>query len=338
MKHFAIWFVMLASPAYGETVRHLPAAEAPAGEDLEVVATALATVPQLVVHYRTVGATQFEQAELVRKDASGWVAVVPAARVVAPGFEYYLAAGGAPVFASAAAPHRLRVATSDVAIRRSRDEERAKHRRYRVQSSAEYVDYGRTANGLLDRYYRIDADFSYRLWAYPLDSLRVGYTRLIGEEASMDPEACGDSACNVSAGFKVAGWFELGLAPVEGVGIDGRLVMAATQSGATLGGRGELRVGVRDATHVAAGFEYLADVGSAGFFRFGWGTVERTPMSATVEITKLPASSADVGVRLYYDITRQLSDAVRLGVRIGYAAREQERGGISGGAHAAVDF
>lgn len=340
MKYVSICIVMLAGAARAEGVRHVPPAEADAGQALEVIAVAPATVPKLVLHYRTAGAPAFATQELARKDSGSWVAVVPADQVVAPGLEYYLDAGGAPVFASAEAPHWTRVATSDVAYRRARDEARARRRRSRVHTAFEYVDYGKHgAAELADRYYRIDADFAYRLWAYPLDELRVGYTRLIGEKASHDVVECGGpQSCNVDAGFKVAGWFELGLAPVEGVGVDGRMMVLATQTGFSVGGRGELRVGVRDGTHVATGVEYMADVGTSGFFRFGWGTVPRTPMAATVEITKLPASSADLGVRCYYDLTRQLTDVLRLGVRVGYAARDQERGGITGGAQAIVDF
>lgn len=338
MKSIVISFVMFAARAYAEPVRHVPPAEAAAGTDLELVAVAPPTVPRLVVHYRTPGDAQFQTQELVRKDRAGWVAVVPAAKVAAPGLEYYLDAGGAAVFASAEAPHWTRVATTDTGLRRARDEARSKHRRSRLHSLAEYVDYGKTANGLVDRYYRVDADYSYRLWAYPLDEIRVGSSLLIGKTEG-DAMECGSAQpCNVDAGFKVSGWFELGFAPIEGIGLDGRLMALATQSGFALGGRGELRVGVRDGTHVASGIEYMADVGTSGLFRFGWGTVPLTPMSATVEITKLPASSTAVGVRLYYDISRQLSDTLRLGVRIGYAAREQDRGGITGGGQATVDF
>jgi len=338
MKRFIICILMVAAPAYAERVRHVPAAEADAGKDLEVVALASPTVPKLVLHYRTTGGDTFAVQELARKDTGSWVAVVPAAQVVAPGLEYYLDAGGTPVFASAEAPHKTRIAATESAYRRARDEGRAKNRRSRIHTQFEYVDYGQH-DQLVDRYYRIDADFSYRLWAYPLDELRVGYTRLIGEKESFGSMDCGTEArCNVDAGFKVAGWFELGLAPVEGVGIDGRMMVLATQTGFSVGGRGELRVGVRDATHVATGIEYMADVGTAGFFRFGWGTVPKTPMSATVEIGKVPASTADLGVRLYYDITRQLSDTLRLGMRFGYSSRNQELGGITGGAQAIVDF
>ena len=332
MKH-VILCMLIAAPALAERVKHVPVAEADEGKDLALVAMASPTVPKLVLHYRRLGTDKYGEQELVRKEAGDWVAVVPAAQVVAPGLEYYLEAGGAAVFASAEHPHETRIAVTDVASRRDRDELRARGRRSRIHSLVEWVDYGKHgARNLEDHYYRIDADFSYKLWAYPLEELRVGYTRLIGTKTTADGMG------NTDAGYKVAGWVELGLAPIEGIGLDGRMMVLATQSGFSVGGRGELRVGVKDGTHVASGVEYMADVGTAGFFRFGWGTVPKTPMSATVEITKLPASSSDLGIRFYYDLTRQLNDVLRIGVRVGYAARNQELGGVTGGAQAMVDF
>jgi hypothetical protein len=112
----------------------------------------------------------------------------------------------------------------------------------------------------------------------------------------------------------------------------------ATRESVALGGRAEARIGMRDGTHVAAGFEYLADVGTTGFFRFGWGTVPRAPMAATVEITNLPASTRDAGVRLYYDIMGELAYGLRIGLRVGYAARDQDLAGFTGGATASIDF
>jgi hypothetical protein len=329
--------VMLAAThASAEPVRHVPTAEADAGKQLEVIAAASPTVPKLVLHYRTQGGARWWAQELARKDEGSWVAIVPAERVEPPGLEYYLEAGGMPVFASVEAPHQTRVATTEAAYRRSRDESRAKNRRSRFHTLYEYVSYGKTSNELLDRYYRIDADFSYRLWAYPLETLQVGYTRLIGDKEST--RNCAAPPCNVDAGFKVAGWVGLGLAPLDGVGLDARGMVMATQDGFAVGGRGEVRIGVADGTHVASGVEYLADVGTAGYFRFGWGTVPNTPMSATVEISKLPSRSGEVGVRLYYDLSRQLSDLLRLGVRVGYASRDSDSRGFTGGAQAMVDF
>jgi hypothetical protein len=61
-------------------------------------------------------------------------------------------------------------------------------------------------------------------------------------------------------------------------------------------------------------------------------------MSATVEVTNLPAHTQATGVRLYYDIGREVAPGLRLGIRIGYAARNQSVAGFTGGAGAAVEF
>jgi hypothetical protein len=324
----------LAGAAQATAITHVPPAEATAGTPLELVAEAPPATPTLRLFYRTHtgGApVAFTSQELVRKDDAHWVAIVPAQAVAMPGFDYYIAAGDEPVFASPAWPHTMPVIEGEGDARRTRDSARSNHRRSRVGGNFEYVDFGSrklpgATNTLTDRYYRVDADFAYRLWAYPVDELRVGYTRLIGDVPS-----------GPDNGFRVSGWFELGLAPVEGVHVDGR-VMVLASSNFEAGFRGEVRLGDRDASHVAAGVEYLADVGANGFFRLGWGTVPGVPMSATVEVTNLPAREKDVGVRLYYDIAHAIVPGVRLGIRVGYAARDQEHYGFTSGGNVVVDF
>jgi hypothetical protein len=330
--------------ANAPSVRHVPPAGALAASTIELVAEAPATSPALTVHYRPSGTVTYATAELVRQGDTRWVVVVPAAAVMAPGLEYYLAAGGAPVFASAAHPHATPVTISSSADRRARDERRVQNKRSRIRTAGEYVNYGSARDPLIDQrlkdsYYRIDADFTYRLWAYPLEELRVGYTRLIGTTRTEDATACnGAPSCAIDAGFKVAGWFELGLAPVEGVHVDLRAAVMATAEGFAVGGRAEGRLGERDASHVAVGVEYMADVGVSGFFRLGWGTVPGLPMAATVEVTNLPLADRDTGVRLYYDVARDLGGGVRIGGRVGYAARTQLVAGFTGGGNVSVDF
>jgi hypothetical protein len=311
----------------------------PRRTEIELVADAPPASATLAVHYRVHRpntADVFTKLELVRKSDSQWVAIVPATAIAAPGLDYYITAGDQPVFANASWPHTMPVMVTATSERRSRDLVRAENRRSRVHTSFEYVEFGTTTergNKVLDRYYRIDADFSYRLLAYPLEELRVGYTRLIGEVDAM----CGEDNCN-DKGFKVGGWFELGLGVVEGVRLDGRAMVMATEQGFALGGRLEGRLGVRDASHIAMGVETLADVGTSGFFRLGWGTVPKTPMSATVEISQVPDEDRNAGVRLYYDIARTFGSGFRAGVRVGYAARNQEVAGFTGGANLLVDF
>lgn len=332
----ALVVALLATAAHAADVVHVPPAEVVAGTPLELVAEAAGATPTLTLHYRaTGGGAAFQTSELVRRGEAEWVIVLPPAVVVSPGIDYFIAAGGTAVFASEKWPHTMPVVATASTERRARDIIRTKNRRSKVHTSFEYVDYG-TRNlsneDLPDHYYRIDADFSYRLWAYPLEELRVGYTRLIGETCQLPP--CDGK----EAGFKVAGWFELGLAPVEGLRLDTRVSVAATQSGFQPGVREEIRLGVREGSHIAVGIEYLADVGTNGLFRLGWGTVPGFPMAATVEITNLPDSGVEPGVRLYYDIAHALPNGVRLGVRAGYAARNQAVVGFTGGANASVEF
>ncbi len=336
MKSLVV-LVLFAHVAAAETVRHVPPGDALAGAQVELVAEADSATPQLVAHVRTTGAAAYRDIELVRRDDAHWVAVVPAIDVVTPGLEYYLAAEGQPVFASAEVPHTIEVRLDAGDERKSHDLARSGARRSRIHTMAEWVDFGtHSVNGtqLADHYYRVDADFSYRLWAYPLEEIRVGYTRLLGQAETM---AC-VSPFTTEAGFKVAGWFELGLAPVEGFRLDARMMVMATAAGFAVGGRGEVRLGDRDASHVAVGVEAMADVGTSGFFRLGWGTVPRFPMTATVEVTNLPARTDRTGIRLYYDVSHEVVSGLHVGVRIGYAARTEQVAGITGGVGANVDF
>lgn len=331
-----IAILFAASTASAQAVRHVPPGDVEANKQIELVAEAAATTPTLVAHVRTHGDNAYKSIELVRKDDAHWVAVVPADTVMPPGVDYYLVAGDQPVFASPDWPHTMVVRAAAEDERRGRDLVRAKNRRSKVNTQGEWVEYGKRF-GIADHYYRLEGDFSYRLLAYPLEEIRVGGTYMLGTTAQA-PEMCVDpNGCEADAGIK-AGWFELGLAAVEGVRLDARMIAMATAEGFAIGGRGEARLGARDASHVAIGAEYLADTGSNGYFRLGWGTVPRLPMSATVEVTNLPASHRATGVRLYYDVAREVAPGVRLGLRVGYAARYQSVAGFTGGAGASVEF
>ncbi|MBE7453933.1 MAG: hypothetical protein HS111_35210 [Kofleriaceae bacterium] len=343
---------LAATTARADGVRHVPPAEALADQPLRLRAeVARASERTLLLRYRPLGATSWSQVEFAR-GAEAWIATVPPTEVAAPGVEYFIvsAEGGADTaeFASAEAPHRVGVYADARTLRRNRDLAHAGQRRSRARVAGQYVSYGRRAagsNDIADHYYRVDADFAYRLLAYPLEEIRFGYTRLEGyvpQSFRAPPPAC-DSApesadCRVYAGFKVGGWFELGLGLTEGVRLDLRGIVVANQVSAAPGGRAELRVGALDGNHVALGVEVISDVGGSGFFRLGWDTVPRLPMAATVEITDFPASTRATGVRLIYDLFVPLPDGLRAGVRVGYAARDEKIGGLTTGLSASLDF
>jgi len=331
-----ILLLALASTAHA-AIRHVPPSSAEAGSALELVAEAPSTTPTLVAHVRTSGTQKWSEIELVRRDEAHWVAVVPAADVARPGIDYYLDAGGQHVFATPEWPHTLPVHASADVERRERDIVRFDARRSKIHAAGDWIEFGSTyramdGSKIPDHFYRLDTDFSYKLWAYPLEELHVGYTRLIGTTAV----ACATGSCAQDAGA-IAGWFELGLAPAEGVRFDGRVLVMAT-NGFELGFRGEGRLGSIGGSHIALGVEYLGSVGNSTYFRLGWGTVPRVPMAATVEVTNYPADFRAYGVRLYYDIANEVAPGVKLGARVGYAARVEQVAGFTGGATASVEF
>ena len=82
----------------------------------------------------------------------------------------------------------------------------------------------------------------------------------------------------------------------------------------------------------------IAEVGASGFFRLGWDTVPRLPMTATIEVGNMPSSDRPTGVRLIYDVYFPLQSGLRLAARAGYAARNQELGGITAGGGVTFDF
>lgn len=370
MRHFLVVTLTTAAalaaaaPARAQTARHVPPAEATADAALELTCdVAQAWTRTLTVHWRPVGAGAWTDAPLQRvgddASATAWRAVVPAAAVSPPGVEYYIdsrpeddpTATPTPEFASAARPHRVVVMRTRLEERRERALARAEGRRYRVTSAAEYVDYGtRTLAGYgdrADRYYRIDLGFQYRLLAYPVERIQLGYTRLLGDVPDTEranPDDCGptddDPAddCTLHVGYKVGGWFGVRLGMGQGVDLDLRGMVMATNVGAGLGGAAELRLGDEDASHVAFGFEAIEDIGAAARFRLGWATVPRLPMSATIEVGNQPSIRRATGIRVLYDVAHPISPGVRLGARLGYAARDARIGGVSAGAHLTLDF
>lgn len=355
--------LMLGTQAAGAAsisrVRHLPPAEATPGEALTLTVTvAQGWESNLEVHYRHAGDSAWQSQVFTRQTEERYVATIPAAVVTPPGVEYYLAgsttdagAGNEPFFASAAEPHRVNVFLAEGEARRTAYLARHDNRRSRIHVAAEYVDYGARQIGdksIGDYYYRVDADISYRLLSLPLASLRFGYTHLIGQTPRSprgddgscradDPDDLID-ACTLEAGIKGGGWFELLFVLHEGIELDARGMVMATQEGFNVGGRTELRIGDSLSTYVAIGGERIADVGAAGFVRLAWGTVPGLPMAATVEVTDFPAPHRDTAVRLIYDIARPLPSGVRVGGRIGYQARDQLVGGITLGLGASFDF
>lgn len=345
----------MAAPASATTVsrvRHVPPSEAAPGAALELeVNVGQAWEATLEIRFRPVGTGAWQSATFTRREADQYVVTIPATAVQPPGVEYFLVSTGETTythFASPEMPHRVNVFRDPVEVRRDEHMARHENRRAQVSTAAEYVDYGdRSIAGktIPDRYYRIDVDVGYRVLRFPLATLRFGYTHLIGETPAGslgDDGRCTDDAsvedCTLEAGLKGGGWFELRFILRDGIEVDTRGMVMATQEGFNVGGRAELRLGDSQGSHFGLGAEVIADVGVAGFFRLGWGTVPGFPMAATVEVTNFPAPHRANAVRLFYDVARPFANGMRVGARVGYQARDQQIGGATAGLNASFDF
>lgn len=345
--------VFSALAQQGPRVRHVPPAEAPPSAPL-TLSTAIdrAWESELAVRFRLFGTTAWQTAEFTRKTEDTYVATIPATSVQPPGVEYFIVSvsgsGETAHFASPSQPHRVNVYRDPVELRQMRQLQRHNGHRAQARVLAEYVDYGTreiAGKELADNYYRVDADVGYRVLRFPLKSLRFGYTHLIGttpRSSRGDDGSCMPSntveECTLEAGLKGGGWFELGFLIGEGVEIDTRGMVMATQEGFGVGGRGEVRIGDSLGSHFAFGGEAVNDVGFSGYVRLAWNTVPMLPMAATVEVNNFPAPSRATAVRLIYDISRAFQNGLRVGGRIGYQARDQAIGGVTVGTHATFDF
>jgi hypothetical protein len=343
-----------ADPA-APRVRHVPMGSTPVDQPVQIIATVdRAWQATLELHYRA-AAAGWRTAQFELGSDGDYRAILPAAVARPPGFDYYIASvdrAGARVahFASAADPHRVMVVEPAPVVDRRRELQAYRNRRARVQSSFEWVDFGRRRiqedASVPDHYYRVEVDASFRVLRFPLHTLRFGYTRLLGTTPEtergpgdcMDPDIDDDADCKIAAGLRAGGWVELRFRVLRALDIDVRGMVQATQDGFNVGTRNELRIGSELGSHVALGVEAIADIGTAAFFRLGWDTVPGLPMAATIELTDFPASHRASGLRLIYDIAHPMDNGIRVGLRAGYQARDQRIGGVALGGSMALDF
>lgn len=346
MRRAALILAAVAAPslAGAQSIVHVPPAEVEAGTALVLEAEVdRAWEGELIVRYRAQGRARWHVTRFEKTD-DGFLATLPATVVEPPGVEYFI--DGA--FATAQHPHRVAVYESDSAVRVRRELDHVRGRRARARVAGEWVSYGardaRNTDGQTetarDLYYRLEADFTYRVLRFPLYSIRFGTTRLLGRTpvTRRDEDACGAADCELDTGFRAGGWFELRFRARRATDLDLRGMALATPTGFGLGARGELRFGDEYGSHVALGVEAIADVGRATWFRLGWDTVDGFPMAATVELTDFPASHRATGVRLLFDIHHPFDSGLRLGARAGYQARDQQIGGATLGASASFEF
>ncbi|WP_434390948.1 hypothetical protein [Melittangium boletus] len=322
-------------PAEPLRVWHVPVAQVPAGTSL-VLRAEVAPVwrlAALVVHHRTAGETVFQTTAFELSADGTHAASLPVPATQRVPVEYYVTArdtaGEETVrFASAERPYPVLIDVPRSLLEREALLEVYGQRRSRVGAFAEHVDYGATrivGRRSVDRYYRVEADYLYRLFTpvgeLRLDSIRIGVGHLraqtppFGATQPEDPRTPG-----LDYGFSEV---DVSLHPLFGLGA--KLVLGGNLNGFAAGFGGKLRIGRPHGARAELEGEFVQGLGGLGTLRLAWDTVPRFPMSAAVQVTNVP--TGPVGLRLLYRVGYQVSDAVLVGAQAGYQARTSIGGG-----------
>lgn len=362
-KTIIIMALLFASRAAlaGSEVEHSPPIQVPNKQTVDLVVRApTAQEPNLHLRYRKGFGSPWTDLKFRRQKKDAYIASIPAAAVRSPGVEYFITgslrsdSSELDIFASEEEPHRILVRHDEKKFHEAQILEAYRGRRSKVKLSTEWVNFGSriyesraddgtaTEYSVPDSYLRVDLDFTYRLASLPLRSLRFGYTRLLGitKIDDLGPSCFPDQSdgCSEEAGYKVGGWFELGLSMRRATAVDLRGMVMATSEGFKVGGRGELRIGDEYGTHIAAGADYMADVGNSLFFRMGWATITTFPMALTIAGSNIPADHLRRGLRVLYDVGHELDGGLRLGLRLNYQSRDDLAGAIGGGVNSSFEF
>ncbi|HMI93920.1 MAG TPA: hypothetical protein VK509_21245, partial [Polyangiales bacterium] len=284
----------------------------------------------------------------------GYVVAIPTASIGEPGFSYWVVERGGggserALFASAAAPHHVRVTLSRAdESERERMRERA-GRRSTVIASAEWVDFG--ARKLLaggathpDRYYRLEAGYGYS-FLRTVEDVQLTVVRVRGEAGAVidglgaPVDALGTPVDGLAMAVDSTELLEPGIdygrAQVtlfvrDGIRLRGSTLLGASQKGFEYGGGGSMVLGEPEAASFTLGVEAITTLGATGLMRLGFAVTPALPMGASLELTSFPLGE-DAGVRLLYDVGWAYAPGSAIVLRGGFQGRTSVTGGVSAG-------
>jgi hypothetical protein len=329
-----------AAPAAADAlkIRHVPLAQVFGGRELilEAEVTPALRLAALVAHHRMAGETAFRQTNFERTEQGLYAALIPVDPDRPTPVEYYLTARDtegreSTPFASAELPHTVLIEIPHKEFERQSLLATYGRRTSRVSVAAEYVDYGTRRQGTaryVDRFYRIEADYLYRMLSsvagLRLESIRIGVGHL---RARVPPDSTGfplDPPPQLRTGLDY-GFSELDVGLSSNFGITGKIILGGNAEGFAAGVGGRMRIGRPRGSRVEIEAESTSGLGSSATLRLGWDTVPRVPMSAAVQVTSFPVGPT--GVRLLYRADFEVSDALTLGALVGYQGRVSIYGG-----------
>jgi hypothetical protein len=270
----------------------------------------------------------------------GYVVAIPTTSIGEPGFSYWVVeraddGGERPLFASAAAPHHVRVTLSRAdESERERVKERA-GRRSTLIAGAEWVDFGSRrllAGGARrpDRYYRLEAGYGHS-FLRTVEDVQLTVVRVRGEAGAVI-DGLGlapDSSELLEPGIDY-GRAQVTLFVRDGIRLRGSTLLGASQKGFEYGGGGALVLGDPQTASFTLGAEAITTLGATGLMRLGFAVTPALPMGASLELTSFPLGE-DAGVRLLYDVGWAYAPGSEIVLRGGFQGRTAVTGGVSAG-------
>ncbi len=300
-------------------------------------------IASATLFYRRTGEESYRYTAFAPLGDAALGATIPAAAVLSPGMEWFVELRDdgdhvGPVGGTPLQPVQLGVRTVPEAppiVNRSQ-----------ARVFAEYVDF--YAGSGADHYTHAEADFLYRLGVPVLYSMRLGagtYRGMGGPTAELDALGLENAErASIPVGYNF-GYTELEFQLAPWLGLIGRGLLGIDNAGMAGGAEGRLRLGREEGTSLDAGAARVGRIGTRYALSLAWRSVPRVPMAASIEVTDFPgvaradgSSIEDYGVRLIYDARYQLSDHLELGGRVGWALRNINHAGPSGGLQAVFSW
>ncbi|HEU0029301.1 MAG TPA: hypothetical protein VFQ53_01625 [Kofleriaceae bacterium] len=316
-------------------VVHVPPTESRADTPIELEAMLDAPFAEtLAVRWRAVGEAQWHDAMFERSSAGGWYTSIPGTR--SGGVEYYIEgrdAAGAPVahFASAAAPHVVRVEPSLTDRLESLDLDRLGEHRNEVSLDVYGHNFGNRYD-IPDRFVRAELAFTHRLLRV-VHHVAFGFGSISGK-TPLDSIDGGD----YTVGALRYGFGEIRLRAHPSVFIDARAMLGASHDGFDQGVRGAVTFGKPWRSCLTFGAETIGDLGPSGWVRLQWDTAPPLLMGASIVRTDLPGAVIDsAGLYLGYDVQYTIAKRFTMRGQVSYGSRD---GGshLGGGVGTAVAF
>lgn len=249
------------------------------------------TASGAVLHLRTAGETSYTSLPMSKVGAGYWAATVEAARVRAPGLEYFIEATGKqgtalPLIGEAQRPETAHVREMPRPVPPTR-------RDATFSMLTDYADYNRMRGD--DYAWQTEGYFGLRYGDEGVRAIRSGFGVYRGAGGTIDDlDELGKEPRRIGLTY---GYLELEYGVSPFVSFLGRGAVGLEDDGTAGGGQAMIRIGNDRSTNLLLGGEFLGGVGLRGITQLELNIFERVPIVLRSEVTNQPAGISDSSPR-----------------------------------------